>query len=116
MSDLEGLLQHLGEKIGCAHVCLTCGSQRFRSAEACQSHMRDANHCHFSLESAESLGEYMHFYDFSALYEEDDEEGDDDDDDVLVDEGAFLVLPSGNDIFFRVNGIFLKYKYKLNLL
>lgn len=47
ISDLEGYLTYLGEKVGLGHLCLYCAGDKhgFKSLQATQSHMRDKKHC-----------------------------------------------------------------------
>lgn len=47
ITDVEGLLQHLGEKVGVGFICLACDdrSRQFQSLSAVQKHMIDKGHC-----------------------------------------------------------------------
>jgi pre-60S factor REI1 len=68
LKDMEGLIKYLGEKVSVGNVCLYCNGKGryFRSAEACQKHMRDTSHCKLLYDGNEE--EYEDYYDFSADY------------------------------------------------
>lgn len=61
VSDLEGLLKHLGVKVGAYHVCLWCSSKCYRSLDAVLKHMSDKGHQKMKFEG-ETLLEYADFY------------------------------------------------------
>lgn len=63
--DAEGLLNYLGMKVGCGGLCTLCNrrSRYFRSVDAVRKHMRDKQHCRFSIEEDEIV-EYLDFYDY----------------------------------------------------
>lgn len=69
VSDLEGLLHHLGVKVGAYHVCLWCSNKMYRDVDAVQKHMQDKGHQKMRFEG-ETLLEYADFY----AYEEETEE------------------------------------------
>lgn len=73
LTDLEGLLTYLGEKVGIGHVCLWCngkGKARYPSTRAVQMHMNAKNHCKLSLEEEEDEEELLDYYDFDLEDEE----------------------------------------------
>lgn len=112
LTDLEGLLQYLGEKIGFGNVCLCCLYQG-KDIVAVRDHMLNKRHMKIPYETEDEKLEISDFYDFSSTYttevpEGDDEDwedvgdasGDDDEDfmgptDVIYKDGLDLVLPSG---------------------
>lgn len=49
ISDLEGLLEYLGEKVKLGGMCLYC-QKRFSSGRACQHHMIQKSHCKLAYE------------------------------------------------------------------
>ncbi|KAI1716380.1 c2H2 type zinc-finger (2 copies) domain-containing protein [Ditylenchus destructor] len=97
--DVPGLLNYLGLKIGSGCYCIACNhnAKPFADVYSVQRHMRDKNHCYANLEG-ENITEYLDFYDYSDLMAESDDAGGDD---ILLDEGAFLTLPSGAKIGHR---------------
>ncbi|ODQ52587.1 hypothetical protein SAICODRAFT_30696 [Saitoella complicata NRRL Y-17804] len=67
LTDLEGLLRYLQEKINVGHACLSCHKE-YRSAEACRAHMISKEHCKIKYDTQKDMLEYSDFYDFSASY------------------------------------------------
>lgn len=116
LTDLEGLIGYLDEKVGVGNVCLWCNDKgkSFYSTKSVQQHMMDKGHCKI-LHEGPALEEYTDFYDYSSSYPVNDEESADPDDDVEVenlnDEGFQMVLPSGSVIGHRA---LMKY-YRQNL-
>ncbi|KAK3108681.1 hypothetical protein FSP39_013226 [Pinctada imbricata] len=132
ITDLEGLICYLGEKIGVGHVCLWCNEKgkTFHSTKAVQKHMLDKGHCKI-LHEGDTVYEFADFYDYRSSYpdyqegteqdsgnddpERDVEMEDDSDDEVTEQEikgdGYELVLPSGATIGHRS---LMKY-YRQNL-
>ncbi|ELU13958.1 hypothetical protein CAPTEDRAFT_174182 [Capitella teleta] len=106
LTDLEGLIVYLGQKVGEGHICLWCNEKgkTFYSTQAVQKHMIDKGHC-MMLHDGDVLLEYADFYDYRSSYpdeERPDKGGEEDADPVeLNDEGFQLVLPSGNSIGHR---------------
>lgn len=115
LTDLEGLLQYLGEKIGFGNVCLCCLYQG-KDIVAVRDHMLNKRHMKIPYESEDEKLEISDFYDFSSTYTSEVPEGvdddwedvvdasdDDDDDDedflgvtdAIYKDGLDLVLPSG---------------------
>lgn len=121
VSDMEGLMKHLGMKLGVYHVCLWCSSKCYGDLLSVQKHMLDKGHTKMKFQG-ETLLEYADYY----TYEGDttiDEEYDIIDSDQFdstknssgLDEGgslgedAFeLVLPSGIKVGHR--SLFKYYK------
>ena len=75
MTDLEGFLGYLGEKVKLGGLCLCCQKQ-CKPGRPCQNHMRDSSHCKIAFEEGIDMDEYEDFYDYTSSYEgmpEDDE-------------------------------------------
>uniref|UniRef100_H2YTM8 C2H2-type domain-containing protein n=1 Tax=Ciona savignyi TaxID=51511 RepID=H2YTM8_CIOSA len=107
LTDLEGLLSYLGEKVGVGNVCLWCNEHghAFYSLKAVQAHMKDKGHMKMLSHGDASL-EYADFYNFSASYPDLDSDNEDEelppvDVDDGDDEDSELVLPSGARIGHR---------------
>ena len=128
VSDLEGLLEYLHQKVSLGHTCLYCG-QMFRSAMACRQHMIDKSHCKIKYDEQEDMDEFGEFYDFSSSYADASDprrdvvsEDEDEDDEVLVGESnSFEMLPGGELLLKRADGTrkiigvrWLKQYYKQN--
>nr|CAG4650156.1 EOG090X06E3 [Sida crystallina] len=113
VSDVEGLLTYVGERIGQGHICLWCGhlGRQFPSTEAVQKHMIDKGHCKMFHEG-EVLLEYSDFYDFSTSYPDQGEGDEEVEENILNDSGFELVLPSGATIGHR--SLYRYYRQKLN--
>lgn len=119
LTDAEGLLSYLGEKIGFGNVCLVCSYQG-RNIEAVREHMQKKRHMKIPYESEDEKLEISDFFDFSSTYEtlvadvdvdsgewedvsDEESSGNDSDNnnDIPVEEnpivnmGTELVLPSG---------------------
>jgi len=66
LTDCEGLLIYLGEKVGIGHTCVYCNA-RFTSTIAVRQHMKEKSHAKMRLDNDDDEEEYMDFYDFSSL-------------------------------------------------
>lgn len=111
LTDLEGLITYLGQKVGFGNLCLWCNEKgkRFQSTQAVQKHMVDKGHCKM-LHEGDTLLEYADFYDYRSSYPDHNPDAEDQDDDMETDEvnpeelaaeGFELVLPSGSVIGHR---------------
>jgi pre-60S factor REI1 len=101
LTDVEGLLTYLGEKVGAGLRCLWCcdSGKGFKSVRSVQRHMQDKGHCKMRQEAGDTLLEFVDFYDYSTSYP-DAEQGTDRDEEVAlkeldVNDDLELVLPSG---------------------
>lgn len=127
LTDLEGLIAYLGEKVGIGHLCLWCNEKgkAFHSLQAVQKHMMDKGHCKM-LHDGDVLFEYADFYDYRPSYPDyqplegatgGGEEAMDvqDEEEVkpvdLSCDGYELVLPSGSTVGHRS----LQKYYRQNL-
>ncbi|XP_031626788.1 zinc finger protein 622 [Contarinia nasturtii] len=116
ITDLDGLLMYLGEKVARDFICLWCNDRgrTFYSLDAVRKHMKDKGHCRM-LHEGLALAEYADFYDYSSSYP-DHEDGMDVDTEVAAEvlEGDEyqLVLPSGAVIGHR--SLLKYYKQRLN--
>jgi len=63
ISDLDGLVHYLGQKISVGNVCLYC-EKSLGSLEAVQGHMRDSDHC---LMQWDDQSEYEQWYNFPQV-------------------------------------------------
>ncbi|RWS28844.1 zinc finger protein 622-like protein [Leptotrombidium deliense] len=116
LSDLEGLLTYLGEKVGIGYRCLWCGDsgKSFNSVIAAQRHMHDKGHCKVRYEPGESLLEYSDFYDYSTSYPDAvnaDKDEEINENEIEENDDWQLVLPSGAVIGHR--SLFKYYRQNL---
>ncbi|KAI8777449.1 zinc finger protein 622 isoform X1 [Biomphalaria glabrata] len=117
ISDLEGLIIYLGEKVSDGHLCLWCNEKgkRFHSTKDAQRHMIDKGHCKM-LHEGDVIYEYADFYDYTSSYPDAGNSATDPDEAVDVEEletdGFSLTLPSGATIGHRS---LMRY-YKQNLI
>ncbi|KAL0941771.1 C2H2 type zinc finger domain-containing protein [Colletotrichum truncatum] len=94
--DLEGLLQHLQERIHEGHQCLYCFKTK-KTAFAVQTHMRDKGHCKIPYDTEEVQLDIGDFYDFRSTYSDDGES--DDEEEVDQNGGAKLGLKRPTKLF-----------------
>ena len=80
LTDLEGLITWLHDRIFELHECLYCHKIK-GSAEGIQTHMRDKGHCMIAFESEEDMIEVGQYYDFRGTYS-DQEDSDEDMEDI----------------------------------
>jgi len=106
-TNVEGLVEYLGQKVGCGYECLACNWKASRSytLDSIQKHMVSKGHCYLRLEG-DALLEYAEFYDYSSSYPDAGEANANPDDEVELnnvgDDLSFqLVLPSGATIGHR---------------
>ncbi|KAI8832675.1 C2H2 type zinc-finger-domain-containing protein [Chytriomyces cf. hyalinus JEL632] len=73
--DLEGLLEHLGQKVSLGNVCLSCNEDGpvMYSMDAVRSHMKLKGHCKIAYETEEDRMELAEYYDFSSTWEDEQE-------------------------------------------
>jgi pre-60S factor REI1 len=118
LSDLDGLLSYLGEKVKLGGYCLYCQKQ-FAPGRATQNHMVSKSHCKLAYDDEIDGEEYDDFYDFSASYEDiDDDEVELDEDGNVID-GEMQVthlgelkLPSGRTVGHRDFNRYYKQYHK----
>jgi len=119
LTDLDGLIEYLGAKVGQGHMCLWCSerSKSFTSLGSVQKHMLDKGHCKLKHEG-ETLLEYSDYYDYSTSYPdgENSESVDTNQEEVdlnsLDSTGLELQLPSGATIGHR--SLVRYYRQSLN--
>ena len=80
LTDLEGLIRWLHDKIFELHECLYCHKLK-GSTEGIQTHMRDKGHCMIAFESEDDMIEVGQYYDFRSTYS-DQEDSDEDMEDI----------------------------------
>jgi pre-60S factor REI1 len=102
--DLEGLLQHLRNKVFHLHQCILCGKMR-QSAAATQTHMRDMGHCMIAFTTEEEMLDIGSYYDFRSTYPENDDEQMEDrsEDDDSSNNG--VKLGARRDVITTVDGV-----------
>ncbi|VDN33925.1 unnamed protein product, partial [Cylicostephanus goldi] len=63
--DEDGMLKYLGLKVGAGRCCIFCPDvrSRFATTAACQTHMRDKQHCKVNREP-EGMLEFAEYYDY----------------------------------------------------
>jgi pre-60S factor REI1 len=110
LTDLDGLLTYLSEKVKLGGLCLFCQKQ-FTPGKPCMDHMVSKSHCKIRYEDGVDLDEFEDFYDFSACYE--DADSDDGNEDVIqIDAAGDLILPSGLKAGHRMRRIYYKQWFK----
>lgn len=121
ITDKEGLVKYMSEKIGLGNVCICCNYQG-SNLNAVRSHMLSKRHCKLPYESNNEKLEISEFYNFESSYaprnggsEEDwedvndedvvseDEEFDEEDEttETLYHDGVELHLPTGIKVGHR---------------
>lgn len=70
LTDAEGLVGYLTEKVKLGNFCLYCNGKgkSFRDYHDVQKHMTALSHCKLPYDDDEDLEELIEFYDFSAQY------------------------------------------------
>jgi pre-60S factor REI1 len=91
LTDVEGLIGYLGEKIAVGNVCIFCNGKgrEFRTLDAVRKHMTDKSHCKVAYDTQDDRLEISDYYDFTSSYpdahtrkeNDPDEEWEDSDDD-----------------------------------
>jgi len=110
LSNLNGLINYLGEKISIGNTCIYC-ERMFHSLEGVRKHMLDKGHTKISYEEGPDL-EISNFYDFSSILDDtnDNENGDNENNNendtnnqalTVTSSGTELILPSGAHIGHR---------------
>lgn len=67
LTDLDGLMSYLGEKVGLGNMCLYCNYQG-KSVESVRAHMISKAHVKIPYDSTEDKLELGEFYDFTSTY------------------------------------------------
>jgi pre-60S factor REI1 len=105
-TNIEGLLEYLGCKVGEGMVCLWCNEKgkSFYDVQAVQQHMRDKGHCKM-IHEGDAQFEYSDYYDFSSSYPEDARDVNPDEpyqqEQLRFNASMQLVLPSGGALGHR---------------
>jgi pre-60S factor REI1 len=115
LTDLDGLIEYLNEKVKEGCICLFC-QKRFADGRATQHHMISKSHCKIAYdESSGDVDELEDFYDFSSTYEDIEEEIDENGE--VIEEEAHpaatgeLVLPGGKILGHRMFRRYYKQYY-----
>jgi pre-60S factor REI1 len=116
LTDLEGLITYLNEKVKLGQICLYC-QKRFSSGYAVQNHMISKSHCKIAYDNDIDGEEYEDFYDFSSTYEdvedvELDEDGNPVDEEMEVTRTGELQLPDGRLLGHRQFRVYYKQYYR----
>lgn len=133
ITDLDGLMSYLGQKVGLGFECLSCTFVG-RSLESVRQHMLMKGHVRIPYESEREKLELGDFYDFTASYAKKDavadaeaagdEDWEDDDEEIVSDDeyddgmlytdesGTQLALPSGSRIGHRSMARYYKQSVK----
>lgn len=74
LTDLEGLLTYIGQKVGVGYCCVEC-DRTFTSLAAVRRHMIDKEHCRMTSDDDVWVEEYGEFYDFGAEGDDESEAG-----------------------------------------
>ena len=80
LTDTEGLLQYLSDKVWVLHECLYCGKVK-RTAFGAQTHMKDRGHCMIAFSTENEMLDIGQFYDFRSTYSDHDGSEVEDEDD-----------------------------------
>lgn len=72
VTDMEGLVRYLAQKVKCGHICLYCNGRIFQNFQDVQKHMRDVSHCKICYDECD-LDEYLDYYDYSKNHDDDEE-------------------------------------------
>ena len=89
LTDLEGLIRWLHDRVIALHECLSCGTTK-HTTSGIQTHMRDKGHCMIAFESEEQMLEVGQFYDFRSSYSDDEMDSDEEMDEVTASQGSRL--------------------------
>ena len=62
ITDLNGLLDYLGAKVGQGKMCLWCSEKgrNFRTLDAVRKHMNDKGHCKLAFAGGDAIGQVSH--------------------------------------------------------
>jgi pre-60S factor REI1 len=133
LTNLEGLMRHLADKVSVWHVCLACGGaekQPFASLEAVRRHMLDKGHNKIRFDD-DGSSELADFFDYSKINETmvDAEDADSDDftsasegegDDFGYDENALILAPDESELILpngaRLGSRTYRHYYRQNLI
>ena len=98
LTNLEGLMEYLGTKVGVGHTCVWC-HKGFASLKDVQQHMRDMGHCMISLDDEEGQeDEDLHeYFEFTHTLDREANNGEDDNDEWLGDADAAATVANDGD-------------------
>ena len=118
ITDLNGMMEYLGEKVKLGGICLFC-QKRFPPGPAVQHHMIGKSHCKIAYEEGVDLEELEDFYDFTATYDNAEDVEYDSDGEVIQEEAEVdpctgeLILPDGRVLGHRQFRRYYKQYYRL---
>jgi pre-60S factor REI1 len=109
LTDSEGLITYLLEKINTNNLCLYCNGKgkQWQTAIAARAHMLDKGHCKMAYDQSEDPEQLLKFYDFGTLEEDMDIDvaSKGDDNELVLENGVKL----GNRKFAK---FYKQYKQK----
>mmetsp|Transcript_10053 Transcript_10053/g.10158 ORF Transcript_10053/g.10158 Transcript_10053/m.10158 type:complete len:349 (+) Transcript_10053:25-1071(+) len=111
ITDMNGLLQYLGEKVKLGGICLYCQRQ-FSSGTACQHHMLSKSHCKVAYEDEVDMDEFEDFYDFSSSYLNDNGDVEEGDRTLEISSIGEMILLDGRVVGNRNLRIYYKQRYR----
>ena len=113
LTDLDGMLCYLSEKVKIGGICLYCQKQ-LTPGKSCQNHMINKSHCKIAYEEDIDLDEFEDFYDFSSLYEDISDEDDEDSngDNLQISSIGELILPDGRTVGNREFNLYYKQRFR----
>ena len=116
LTDIDGFLKYLGEKVKLGGLCIYCQKQ-FSPGRPCQNHMISKSHCKIAYEEGIDIHEFEDFFDYSSTYDDDDEQQLDEDgnvmdDSLLVSSTGELMLPNGRVVGHREFKKYYKQKFR----
>ena len=102
LTDVEGFLEYLGEKVKLGGYCLYCQKQ-MKPGRSCIDHMVSKSHCKIAYQEDIDMDEYEDFFDYSELQKDLplDEDGNPIAQEATLSDIGELVLPSGKIIGHR---------------
>lgn len=71
LTNTEGLLNYLSDKVWVLHECLYCGKVK-RTAFGAQTHMKDRGHCMIAFSTENEMLDIGQYYDFRSTYSDHD--------------------------------------------
>ena len=110
LTDRDGLLLYLNEKVKLGGICLYCQKQ-LKPGRPCQNHMKSKSHCKIKYEEDIDMEEFEDFYDFSSSYDGMNE-GDEDRRVEINEVTNELVLLDGRTLGHRAFRTYYKQRFR----
>ena len=110
LTDRDGFLLYLNEKVKLGGMCLYCQKQ-LKPGRPCQNHMKSKSHCKVKYEEDVDMEEFEDFYDFTSTYDGISEE--DEDRRIEINEVTNeLILLDGRTLGHRAFRQYYKQRYR----